>query len=489
MSTPLNICGRPDVNDITNFSGYDSYRKEMVGGDKNYGYATKCIDEAMKINCNDLPNGSSSTPMTYPSLDYVEDPNSCGDKYNDTPMTCPSEDNITMQKDCKLKTLPSACNYGGNNCIPVGDNILKTSQIIAFCKSKWDKIDNEQNKIKCCGDLESTSDVCHPEWCSNNQNKCATTMLDVCIDDVWNNPNYKTRACENFINRTSQINKDCNLLDPELKGLNCAEAVIKNSLARFYNTGGKPTDNIPFIKKQIEYCRMYPGLCDSILDANQGGVCKNYSLSDLNPDNYKNREYDPDGTNLLKTCGCFLEKNSKNYILDKDFGVACNSICSYPGTIPKVNRITKKPEVCKGNVCVLSDITVNSINSTGGAVNMNTYCGQCSDELCRCYFNNVNLPSYSDTGATYQLSTNCGECFKYDPNNPTQLEKINCDGSETTPKPPTPPSPKPPQKNRFLEFLKDHLIIILLLLFIIIVIIITAIYFFTKKKKKEVLFY
>jgi len=489
MAMSLNVCGRPDINDITNFSGYDAYRKEMVGGDKNYGYVTKCVDEDRFVNCEDLPNGSSSTFMKTPNLDFVKDPAGCGDDYKDKHVICPSSQSH-LENDCSLKTMPAACNYGGNACEVFG-TIDITYERSGFCQSNWDGVDNEENRIKCCGDLESTSDICHPEWCSNNQKKCATTMLDVCTDDVWNQNNYKTRACENFINRTSQINRDCGLLDPNLKGLNCAQAIIKNSVSRFYNTGGKPTDNTPFISRQIEYCRLYPGLCDSILDAEQGGVCKNYSLSDLDPDKYKNRENDPDGTNLLKTCGCFLEKNSKNYILDKDFGVACNSICSYPGTIPKVNRITKQPEVCEGNVCVLNDITVNSINSTGGAVNMNTYCGQCSDELCRCYFNNVNLPSYSDTGATYQLTTNCGECFKYDPNNPTQLEKINCDGSESPPKPPTPPPSPPSDDNRFLNFLKNNWILIILLLIIFIVIIVLIVFFIKKNKKEQskVLFY
>lgn len=487
MATSLNICGRPDVNDITNFSGYDAYRKKMVGGDKNYGYITKCVQSDSDFNCQKTPNGSSTSVMKVPNLDFVKNPAGCGEDYKNKKMICPS---LHFEDDCELKSMPSGCNYGGNECVQVTELPPFIYERSGFCKSNWDSIDNDENRIKCCGDLESTSDVCHPEWCSNNQESCATTMLSTCTDNVWNNQDYKSRACENFINRTSQINKDCNLLDPELKGLNCAQAIIKNSLLRFYNTGGKPTDNVPFISKQIEYCSLYPGLCDSILDSNQGGICKNYTLPDLNPDKYKGREYDPDGTNLLKTCGCFLKKDSKNYILDKDFGVACNSICSYPGAIPKVNRITKKPEVCKGNVCVLNDITVNSINSTGGAVNMNTYCGQCSDELCRCYFNNVNLPSYSETGATYQLSTNCGECFKYDPNNPTEMKKINCDGTETAPPSPNPPTPSPPKKNNFLNFIKKNWILILLLLFIIIVVIVIIVFMIKKnKKKKEVLFY
>lgn len=184
------------------------------------------------------------------------------------------------------------------------------------------------------------------------------------------------------------------------------------------------------------------------IQAVHSGVCSSFNTYDLNPEKWKGRKYDPDGTNLMKTCGCLLDPSKKagNYVLNPQTGmtVACNTICSFPGTIPIYDPKTKKAAQCDGTSCVMDNITINVMDSSAGAVNLDQYCGQCSDSKpCQCFFSNVKVNAVQSGTIKTQIQNNCEECYEYD-STTFKATKVPCSGNiPMPPVPPLPPTPPP----------------------------------------------
>lgn len=406
-SSNLTVCGRPKKNDYSMFSleGTDS------PGDPNYGYSTKsCAYSAP--SCKKLPNGSSSSK---------------------TDMTC---------GDIWSGSIPASCLEVGPTCFAKSNNTGKPTTY--FCQSNWDSVNKPLNEMLCCSGMESSSSICDPSWCPLNQEFCQGKMMEYCTPDNWtSSDSFQRDSCDQYIAAQRKIGGKCPVTPtnppPGSSNWDCAQYLIYNAVDNFYNSN-KPSDDDPFVRKSIELCSIYPGLCDPILKR----ACSSYSADDLAPSSWIGRKYDPSGTNLINTCGCFLDQSasSGNYVIDPsiNMGVSCNALCSFPGNIPATDS-NGNEEQCKANVCALDNISVNVVNSTTGSVNMNQYCGKCDGKTpCICYFNDI---TFNDVGGelSKQISNNCNVCFQYNPDNPSKPVKVDC----SNPLPPTPLPPIPPQ--------------------------------------------
>lgn len=431
------VCGRPPEND----PGVMPLKGSVGFGDPNYGYlSNKCGRPG--VWCNDtLPNGSKTFKMKIPS----ELGNS------DCDMTC----DISVQgKKCTSPPvpIPPSCFQGkAYQCY----NPSRVTDTLAFCQSDWSGVETDRNKLLCCGNLESDSSTCRPDWCAANTNFCSDVMKKQCTFDKWGSDPTVTSACDNFLNVQNSLNSKCK--DSAGKEVDCAKSLVYNAISQFYSVHS-PTEDHPFIPKSIELCKQYPGLCDPILNANRGGTCRQLTKDKLNPELYKGRTYDPDGTNTLKLCGCFLKDD--NYVLQGNANVACNGICSFPGTIPRSDG-SGKPIQCSTDTCVLDNISVNVMNSSVGSVNLRQYCGQCTtDKPCQCYFNDVQIRDIN-SGVQSQINTNCNLCYHYNSDDPTKTVPIEC--GMVGPPPPTPPSPPSPSKNGYKWLLIVVIVIVILL--------------------------
>lgn len=390
----LTVCGRPATNSYQHFTSESG--GTLNTGDPNYGYVANCTSAP-------TPQGLCTTPVPNGSSVSVVN---LGGSY----LTC---------QDGEFSSMPSGCLEDVSSCqtgFGEGSNY--------FCQSNWDGINTTENMVKCCSNLENTSDVCNPGWCAAStttpEDICQSTMIGVCTADGWTNGTYTQDACDSYVTLQDSVGASVCTNNPSGENWNCAEQLIHSAVSDFYSSNS-PTDNHPFVPKSIELCRKYPGLCNDVME----GVCKNYTLGDLDPSKRSGRTYDPDGTNLINACGCFMDSSQYTQSIPTN----CNSICAFPGNIPVSG------EGCSDNICSLDNITIDTYNSTIGSVNFNVTCGQCDGD-CLCYFQDVDIDSIQQKNIQDQIPNNCSRCFSYDSSNPANTYEIPC--AKNKPIPPTP---------------------------------------------------
>jgi len=183
--------------------------------------------------------------------------------------------------------------------------------------------------------------------------------------------------------------------------------VLQKYQALGYTLGSSPGQKgYSYLQDYIyqNICCPYPGLC-------QGGLasaCSNVTL-----------EQAKSNPSLANWCGCHLPQQQYQEYFDT-YGIAatCTPTCNRSSSLPIVG-VNEMPISCDQNVCIIDDVTVNLISSTGtGNVNFAQVCGGCQPGQCSCTignasatlvndtFNNTNIDYVSACGSVNQLVKN-----------------------------------------------------------------------------------
>lgn len=397
---------RPDPNDVNMF-----HAQGTDYGDKNYG--------TIKESCGKSPPSTPDGMKAY--------------KRGNKQAVCSTGICVGGL------SVGTKCAFGGKDHVSIAAagcgvfNPCKCGDWDGCPQNRWifinewkDQTQNKKNQIECCGGVKSNSDNCHPYYYPQNINKfginskdggsCPEIMKNNCIleKDKWGDPDsYISVSCDSYINQAP---------------LDVSKNIVKNAVSKLYKKA-KPSDNSPYIKKAIDLCNKFPGACDEALSS----VCSKYTTKDLDSKLYSGRKYDPEGTNLLDTCGCFLNNNQYLCFDDKGnyskdckkekggMGRSCNTFCNFPNSIKPINNTTKLFDQCGGTTCAIDGITISQINSTNGAISIGQVCKSGGNPPYTCYLgNDIDLDALKGTVGNVQISQNCGECFIYDVQDPSK---------------------------------------------------------------------
>jgi len=213
------------------------------------------------------------------------------------------------------------------------------------------------------------------------------------------------------------------------------------------------TDTLQYLcnTPQTNMCaRPATGVCDEILQY----WCQEFDRDDLLAD-----------STLMNICGCSLLPSSGSpssydkpktkwigedgqiqtwrdttgppqpqspYYINSTTGDNCDPLC----VNSKINQCVG---VCQGTFCIIDDVTVNIINSSGGDINLQQICTNCGDSGCQCYIGDVDVNNInSDTQV--QMETICDACYSFTDNNLSTAVQVNCDGTPWSPDQPTKPT-------------------------------------------------
>lgn len=297
-----------------------------------------------------------------------------------------------------------------------------------ICQSEWStQTTNPTNQMMCCSGLWASSDKCHPYYCPQNtgtvpvhhgsDTSCPEIMLNACsTSDSSNDMNWMNNedACDNYA---------------AVGDLPSAKGIVSKAVSTFYKShdlSNKSDRENPFVRKAINLCNLFPGACDDTLTSQ----CSQFTWADLDPEQYQNESNNPNGTNLIDTCGCFLP--SDQYVLSSQDNITkpCNTICGMPNAVKPYDSSTPaNTEQCGGTTCVIDSVTFNSVDSSNGGFSLTQACSQSGSGPFICYLgNDIDL---DNTGyGNVQIQQNCDECYIFDPSDTSkQPEKVNCAGS------------------------------------------------------------
>lgn len=423
-----NSCGRPSPTDQNMFHADGSNY-----GDKNYG--------EVKSDCRNTIQGHPSTPdgMEVFKIDGKDSICGIGTCFGDFSGVCE-----VFGKDTSLLSSAACGNF--DKACGCGTWTSCPTARWGFI-GKWEpQTQTSKNQIMCCGGKWSSSDNCHPYYCPQNTGSfnlndkdggsCPNIMSASCTAENWSkqylDPSsedaYIGQACDSYVS----------LGDKE-----SAKNVVKKTVKDFY-TSNKPTDDHPFVRKSVELCSLFPGACDDTLK----NVCSVYTNEDLDTKKWSGRQWDKEGTNLLDICGCFLN-NDQYLCYDKDgnydpeckgnIGRTCNTFCNFPNSVKPYDPLTGGVEQCGGTTCVITGVTFNEINSTGGAFSINQNCNSSGPGPYVCYLgNDIDIDANKASIGNIQINQNCEKCFIYDVNDPSvPAIEIDCNRGGTSPSPST----------------------------------------------------
>ena len=431
-------CGRVDPFDTSNYLWSPQvcgwYNATNTIGDANYGVwsgqspaPTGGSNMAYIVNPDEAQHGKSvQVPSGYTLYPLgTEEPSFCaivGGTGSLTTGPC-----FMTQVAVASEPKPNM-SYCSQAVIGIDGNTIETPVSPVPFQGLWEsQTTNPKNRVMCCGGVATSTSACHPYYCpqstvnfgvgSNDGGNCLNAMEKACTAEGWSklyqNPQdteaYIGLSCDSYIAQGNQTS---------------AAAVAQNAIANFYGSDGyKPTDDHPFVRRSIQLANKYPG----IADATFASVCSSYSIDDLETGNWSERKWDPGGTNLLDTCGCFLPSN--NYYLDEseNINVVCNNVCGFPNAVKPLDSTTGDFLKCGGtegaNVCVISNLVMDQINSSGGGININQTCDLSGGGPSVCYLGGIEL---SGVGGI-QVSQNCDVCYNFNPKDPSQpAQRISC---------------------------------------------------------------
>lgn len=387
----LGVCQRPPQGDLGSFQPLGSEDTPLPGiGDANYGYV---------IN-PDLWSGSYGCPVnttlvtSLPSSYYLG-PGECQYPQGGVPTTAPVMCPIGYQPNN-----PTGCQYPW---IPAGCAALSPSVNIAenespvMCAGSWMPQSSVASKLAGCSGSSFSSSNVLPDACPANTAWCPSFMASECTPETW----PITRECDLYATSARGVASGT-------PGLDASANLISSALKTWLASGGRPTNNDPFVAVAIKWCGQYPGVCDSMLTQ----ACSGYESSDLAPAKYAGRTHDRNGTNALQMCGCFLPPSQYVSSLAKQ----CNATCAFPGVIPLSSAgpsIQGPPAQCSTTECAVDELIVDYINSGASTVTLSQVCGKPNNNAC--YFNGISANDPQDPNVQVQISTTCSTCFDYDP--------------------------------------------------------------------------
>lgn len=180
------------------------------------------------------------------------------------------------------------------------------------------------------------------------------------------------------------------------------------------------------LENLLGLCANYPGTCDIVLQQKCatenisqkycGGVGTDYECLQQLYLSLSSGEATtaqvPIIKNLFNACACHLPATSYP-TQDAGNGVAgieCDPLCKIPGTVGLSTP-------CQQGMCVMNDITINFVNSSGGNINFSEVCPSCATGSgsgsagCVCMFNDVNITAVNSSIGTATLTQNCSKCM------------------------------------------------------------------------------
>lgn len=269
---------------------------------------------------------------------------------------------------------------------------------------------NDSNSQACCNNqVPNWVGTCAPGYCPNGGG-CVAYMSALCSNldqnGKWN------PACDAYLSQGGP--------GPHETLTN----IIQNKLTGTYDS------NNPFIKYAIEYCSIMPGACDSTL--------QNYCYTET-------RDAMATDNNLRNLCGCFMKPDEDHYpFLSKQVPVSCDPVCDVAvvqqGITDQHGNWTANK--CTETVCIIDNVSIEIVNSSGGTITFEQLCGNCQGNACsQCYIDNVSINEINSIiqgGIT--LDQVCGTC--YGPGNtPENPVTIPCSGNPGPGPGPNPPGP------------------------------------------------
>lgn len=211
--------------------------------------------------------------------------------------------------------------------------------------------------------------------------------LDTCTNpSVWCDVNC-------FAAYSREMNNANGLLTFSIQGQGNAQGSISQLLRTYTQTYTFTDDKTsssynPFQETILELCLdpTIPGGCDSFLQDYCPTVTDNNNIN----------------TSL---CGCYTDDNP------------CSATCVLISTVKKSDSKGNLIR-CPGNVCVINDVTVNSINNnTNGNVNIINICPGCIEGQCTCIINGDDVNQLvGSVGLTTNVKQYCGPNSVYQQN-------------------------------------------------------------------------
>jgi len=164
----------------------------------------------------------------------------------------------------------------------------------------------------------------------------------------------------------------------------------------------------PAIEDVVEVCQDYPGACDVVLN----NVCAGYTRQDL-----------ANNPNLAKLCGCFMsdaeyDKYSGTFGVEK----ICDPACVLQSAVKPRNPADQFATLrCSQTVCVIDDITIAILGKSNvGDINFAQACSSCGTGTgCTCNISDISITSVESTIGNINLDQQCGgniNCFQRDAN-------------------------------------------------------------------------
>lgn len=172
----------------------------------------------------------------------------------------------------------------------------------------------------------------------------------------------------------------------------------------------------PAIEDVIEVCQDYPGGCDNVL----GQDCSGFTRNDL-----KNNP------NMGKLCGCFMSDAEYDKYTGA-FGVSqiCDPACVLQSAVKPRDPANQFGTLqCQQSICVIDDVTISILQkSQTGDITFAQACSSCSGGAgCTCNISDISIQSVQSTIKDINFDQQCGgvqRCYKRDANGIPQL--VDC---------------------------------------------------------------
>ncbi len=187
-----------------------------------------------------------------------------------------------------------------------------------------------------------------------------------------------------------------------------------------------------FLDTLLDACYNIPGACSETQDY----MCRTCNRQQI----YAN-------TALTKFCGCSSSATTGDTFYNSDlqnFDPVCDPLCNRLDTIKYANPSTGITNECNANVCVIDNVIINSIASSGIVPSFNQVCPACADGKgnCICIIDatfNTTIPSIKGENGEGALNSQpkfnqyCpnSQCYRVDPYT-NQFVPVAC--SDTLPK-------------------------------------------------------
>jgi len=169
-------------------------------------------------------------------------------------------------------------------------------------------------------------------------------------------------------------------------------------------------EKIEFQYLLTDLCNLYPN--GIYCKQNIRNLCSKYTREDMN--------------NLIikKMCGCNLPDEE----YDKNLGIACDPICTGLGIVKPFDN--NGQIYCHTSSCIIDNVKINMIKSTGKDINFNQLCPYCSGtSTCRCIINDVNVLVEKGVVGSLNIYQQCKKenkiCYTKDENG--YKYEVSCD--------------------------------------------------------------